>query len=113
PSPIWGTDPGSGHALLVTGIDLEHGTAVLSDTGDPMNGEHHVVPLGVLEDAWAMHDHKMVVTDVAAGEHTLVPDFIAPPEFNPVHLPDVDLPMEPALFTHHVSDHHDDLIPAG
>jgi hypothetical protein len=52
------------HALVLTGIDVANGTAVLSDPGSP-TGNLETVPLETLLDAWADSGNAMVVTDTA------------------------------------------------
>ncbi|MEV6633620.1 C39 family peptidase [Actinoplanes sp. NPDC051470] len=67
---VWGTDtPGvedqaPDHAVVLTGIDVVNGTAILSDPGSP-DGNLETVPLDVLADAWADSGNTMVVTDTA------------------------------------------------
>ncbi|MEJ7651129.1 MAG: hypothetical protein WKF57_19115 [Nakamurella sp.] len=52
----------TGHAVRVVDIDVEHGTATLTDSGRP-DGAGLEVPLADLEKAWADRGHSMVVTD--------------------------------------------------
>jgi hypothetical protein len=59
------------HAVVLTGIDVERGVAILSDPGSP-DGNLEEVPLAVFEDAWADSDHTMLVCDEPpAAEQTV------------------------------------------
>ena len=73
---IWGTEvagdtalefDAADHAVVLTGIDLDRGVAILSDPGTP-DGNMSEIPLDVLVDAWADADNGMVVCDTAPGE---------------------------------------------
>lgn len=55
-------DQTADHAVVLTGIDLERGVAVLSDPGTP-DGAAVEIPLELLEDAWADSQNAMIVAD--------------------------------------------------
>ncbi|WP_185981904.1 C39 family peptidase [Skermania sp. ID1734] len=63
---IWGAGHDSGHgadhALVVAGIDREHGTVILSDPGNP-NGNQETVPISQFEQAWQASGDTMLVAD--------------------------------------------------
>lgn len=54
------------HALVVTGIDHERGTVLLSDPGTP-GGNLAEYPLGLFENAWADSDHSWILVEQPAG----------------------------------------------
>jgi hypothetical protein len=59
------------HAVVLTGIDVERGVAILSDPGSE-TGNLEEVPLAVFEDAWADSDNTMLVCDEPpSGEQTV------------------------------------------
>lgn len=57
------------HALVVTGIDLERGTVLLSDPGTP-GGNLAEYPLGLFENAWADSDHSWILVEQPASNFT-------------------------------------------
>ncbi|OBJ64833.1 C39 family peptidase [Mycobacterium asiaticum] len=54
-------NPTSDHAVVVTGVDLAHGTVHLNDSGNP-RGRDETVPIDVFRAAWATGGDQMVVT---------------------------------------------------
>lgn len=62
-------DDAADHAVVVTGIDLERGVAILSDPGHP-DGDQMEVDLTVFVDAWADSGYGMIVCDVTADDFT-------------------------------------------
>lgn len=57
------------HAVVVTAIDVERQTVILSDPGAP-GGEHEEVPLGLFLNAWADSGNAAIVCDEPAPEET-------------------------------------------
>ena len=55
------------HAVVLTGIDLERGVAILSDPGTP-DGNSLEVPLDVFTDAWADSGNTLLVSDQPAPD---------------------------------------------
>lgn len=55
------------HALVVTGIDHERGTVLLSDPG-ARGGNLAEYPLALFENAWADSDHSWIVVEQPAGD---------------------------------------------
>ncbi|MDQ0693198.1 C39 family peptidase [Arthrobacter sp. W4I7] len=69
----WGNDEGpdndaeSDHQVIVTGIDTENNTVILSDTGTP-DGNMLAVPMKVFLDAWADSGNEMVTVTMGVEE---------------------------------------------
>ena len=61
-------DQAPDHAVVVTGIDLERGTVLLSDPGTP-GGNVAEVPIELFQNAWADSEFAMIVCDQPPGEH--------------------------------------------
>lgn len=55
------------HAVVVTGIDTERGTVLLSDPGAPW-GDLSEVPIDLFMNAWADSENAMIVCDKAPDE---------------------------------------------
>ncbi len=55
------------HAIVVTGVDVDRGTVIVSDPGDP-DGNQKEYPVDVFEDAWADSGYAAVVCDVTPEE---------------------------------------------
>jgi hypothetical protein len=70
------------HAVVLTGIDVERGVAILSDPGTP-DGNQEEVPLDVFEDAWADSHHTMLVCDEPPADDQLGPDQLGPDQADP------------------------------
>ncbi len=70
---VWGSeaveDDVPDHAVVISGINVEDGVAVLSDPGRP-DGNMFEVPLDQLVDAWDDSGNAMIVTDTAPDEAT-------------------------------------------
>lgn len=64
------------HALVVTGIDHERGTVLLSDPGTP-GGNLAEYPLGLFENAWADSNHSWILVEQPASNFAAdaAPDF--------------------------------------
>ncbi|QDO87390.1 hypothetical protein FNH13_02775 [Ornithinimicrobium ciconiae] len=65
-------DHAADHALVVTGIDHERGTVLLSDPGTP-GGNLAEYPLGLFENAWADSDHSWILVEQPASNVTADP----------------------------------------
>lgn len=69
----WGDDEGpdnnaeADHQVIVTGIDTENDTVILSDTGTP-DGNMLAVPMDVFLDAWADSGNEMVTVTMGVEE---------------------------------------------
>jgi hypothetical protein len=64
------SDPGTAdHALVVTGIDAEHGIVFLNDPGQP-EGAASEVSLSTFEQAWSDSDNTMVTTTPTTDDPT-------------------------------------------
>lgn len=114
----WGNDQGPDnnaepdHEVIVTGIDPENDTVILSDTGTP-DGNMLAVPTDVFLDAWADSGNEMVTVTMGVQEFqaaggtaateevtasTVVDDTGAPvPAGGPQDLASDDFPLTPTL----------------
>ncbi len=61
------------HAVVVTGIDTERGTVILSDPGSP-DGNLEEVPIETFMDAWADSEYSMIVCDQPAPDTDALTD---------------------------------------
>jgi len=59
------------HALVVTGIDHERGTVLLSDPGTP-GGNLAEYPIGLFDNAWGDSQHAWIVVEQPAGGNAAV-----------------------------------------
>lgn len=57
------------HAVVITGIDTERGTVILSDPGSP-GGNFSEVPIGLFMNSWADSENAMIVCDKAPDQET-------------------------------------------
>ncbi|MEV8143947.1 hypothetical protein [Specibacter sp. NPDC078709] len=65
-------DNAADHAVVVTGINYERGTVILSDPGTP-GGNFEEVPIDLFMNAWSDSDNAMIVCDTPPSDFTDTP----------------------------------------
>jgi hypothetical protein len=71
------------HAVVVTGIDTERGTILLSDPGSP-GGDLSEVPIDLFMNAWADSENAMIVCDKVPGGDLNTEEAMFPGSGDPV-----------------------------